>query len=649
MQHQLSVEEICNKLKPIFGKKIDLIYLKYRLADSPEKKIEIEQALNALYHKQFQNLLTERVLLDPPIQEVISGEYPIGTVMYANKELYPFCLREQDFIRHICISGMTGSGKTMLAFQIVSNFIKKNKPFIIFDWKKSFRPLMLLDEKISLFTIGNESVSNLFKININIPPKGVNPQEWLNTLCDLITESFYVSYGTNKLLTETLYEAFREFKVFEGSNNYPTWYQIKDRLEDKLEALKGRKSRESEWLISALRVAHGLTFGSFGESINYKGKDATTIDALLDKQVIFELNSLDNLEKKFFCEFLLTFIYKLKKVNQLGILEQFNQAIIVDEAHNIFLKDRPHFIKESIPDMIYREIREYGVSLICLDQHISKLSETVVGNSACHIAFQQMLSQDVYTISSLMQIENKRYFSMLPVGEAIVKLADRHYQPFLIKAPFLELKNKPVSDDYVKQKMLDRFTYRDVPHISAKEKIQEAFHATSIEPSEKFLTSYINEALVTYISENSQKGFTLNKIKDKLLQTGYSEIDIYNAAIEAQKSTSIILDKFNDKNQNIVKNVPKIVNENIISDQINDIYKLNKQEINFLQAIANNTTNCGITYIYKQLNLSMRKGNKIKDKMIDSDYIILEEIRHDAGWVKTPRLTQKGLSLLRKI
>ena len=29
--------------------------------------------------------------------------------------------------------------------------------------------------------------------------------------------------------------------------------------------------------------------------------------------------------------------------------------------------------------MIYRELREYGISLICLDQHISKLSDTVKG------------------------------------------------------------------------------------------------------------------------------------------------------------------------------------------------------------------------------------------------------------------------------
>jgi predicted transcriptional regulator len=626
MQHQLSVEEICNKLKPIFGKKIDLIYLKYRLADSPEKKLEIEQALNALYHKQFQNLLTEKVLLDPPIKEVISGEYPIATVVYSEKELYPFCLREQDFIRHICISGMTGSGKTMLAFQIVSNFIKKNKPFIIFDWKKSFRPLMLLDKDISLFTIGNENVSNLFKININIPPKEVNPREWLNTLCDLITESFFVSYGTHKLLTETLNEAFTDFKVYEGSNNYPTWYQIKDRLQDKLEALKGRKSRESEWLISALRVAHCLTFGSFGEAINYKDKDSIKIDSLFDKKVIFELNSLDNTEKKFFCEFLLTFIYKLKKSNQQGIIERFNQAIIVDEAHNIFLKDKPHFIKESVTDTVYREIREYGVSLICLDQHISKLSDTVIGNSACNIAFQQMLAQDIYTVSGLMQIENRKYFSMLPIGYAIVKLADRHYQPFLIKTPFSELKNKPVPDEFVKQRMLNTFNYRNIPFETKKEKIIEVFNKSNINQNERFLTDYINESLVKYISDNIQR-FSLEKIKDKLLQSGYSKIDVYNAILQI-------------KNKKVYK-----------EDNTINIYNYNHSTIEkkFLQAVLSaNNTQKGITYIYKTLNLSMRKGNKIKDKLLQEDYIELQEIKHETGWFKKPILTQKGLQLLQE-
>ena len=56
-QDKVSVEEICKRLKPIFGNKIDAIYLKYRLADSLDVKIEIERGLNALYHKHLEYLM----------------------------------------------------------------------------------------------------------------------------------------------------------------------------------------------------------------------------------------------------------------------------------------------------------------------------------------------------------------------------------------------------------------------------------------------------------------------------------------------------------------------------------------------------------------------------------------------------------------
>jgi len=104
--------------------------------------------------------------------------------------------------------------------------------------------------------------------------------------------------------------------------------------------------------------------------------------------------------------------------------------------------------------MVYRELREYGVSLICLDQHISKLSDTVKGNSACHIAFQQQLPQDIYDISSLMQLrEKKEFFSRISVGKAIVKLTERHSTPFLISVPKYEDKGYVVSNDVVKNRM----------------------------------------------------------------------------------------------------------------------------------------------------------------------------------------------------
>ncbi|MBD3209402.1 DUF87 domain-containing protein, partial [Candidatus Woesearchaeota archaeon] len=240
----LTVEEICRRLRPIFGKRIDELYLKYALSDNRESRIEIEQALNALYQKHLtESLLNEQLLLEPPKKGVIKGDYPLGTIVYGDKELHQFGLREKDWMRHVCISGMSGSGKTTFAFQILGNFIFNKKPFLVFDWKKSFRPLIKLNEKLRVYTIGNENVAN-FKLNINKPPYGVDAKEWINLLADIITETFSASFGVHKLLVQTMDKAFHEFGVYAGSDNYPTWYQIRDRLEEKAESMT-RKSRES--------------------------------------------------------------------------------------------------------------------------------------------------------------------------------------------------------------------------------------------------------------------------------------------------------------------------------------------------------------------------------------------------------------------
>ena len=451
MQYKISVEELCMKLRPVFGKKMDDLYLKYAMAESIQEKEEIEHFLNVLYKRHLSELLDKKVLLEPPAKELMNGDYNLALVSYAGKKLFPFNLREQDWMRHVCISGMSGSGKTTLAFHIINNFIQKKKPFLIFDWKKSFRPLLLADPEILLFTVGNENISNYFKININEPPPGISPKEWINVLCDLVTESFFASYGVHKILLETLDEAYRDFGVYNGSRNYPTWNEIKWRLDDKMEKKKGR---EASWLMSAMRIAHIMTFGNFGKCLNYKGKESLNVDGLLKKKVIFELNTLGSIEKKFFCEFVLTYIYKMKKARQTGVNQDFDHAILVDEAHNIFLKEKTNFASESVTDMIYREMREYGTSLICLDQHISKISDTVSGNSACLIAFQQQLPQDIDAVSGLMQLrDNKNYFSMLPVGSAIVKLSERYPLPFLVDVANVELRSREVSDYDVKGKM----------------------------------------------------------------------------------------------------------------------------------------------------------------------------------------------------
>jgi hypothetical protein len=497
--------------------------------------------------------------------------------------------------------------------------------------------------------VGNNSVSNLFKTNINVPPKNVQPKEWINVLCDLLTESFQVSFGVHKILLETLDEAFEGWGVYEGSNHYPNWLHIEKLLEQRSRESSGR---ESKWFESALRIASVLTFGDFGKVINYEGKKSLSVEDLFDKKVIFELNSLGNIEKKFFSEFILTYMYKLKKANQNHIDEKFNYAVLVDEAHNIFLKNKTYFVSESITDMIYREMREYGISLICLDQHISKISDTVKGNSACHIAFQQQLPQDVMDISSLMQLQNKKeMFSQLPVGSAIAKLSERYTQPFLIKVPFSNLRAQEISEEKISERMQCLIKSLEV------EKHEPEFMEKLINPEQNTLKIEINneesyeddseieinlipenelnetqKILSKFISDQISKGEKIDGIKSLL----YSELEnnLYTSKDIENSINSILTPKPSlDAN-----NKPKIKK---MTPEIHSFMKtLNHEEKAFMvYLIENQKHKTSTTEFYKQVGLSTRKGNIVKNALMDKGLIKIEEKKNENGWKKFIRLS----------
>lgn len=637
---KLSVEEICRKLKPIFGDKISEVYLRYSMAESREEREQIAHILSALYYKNLNELLNRNVLLEPP--KKMEGDYDLGTIIYAKNKLYPFSLREHDWPRHVCISGMSGSGKTNLALNIIQRFIEKDKPFLVFDWKKSFRPLVNADNELMVFTIGDDSVSNLFKTNINRPPKGVDAKEWINVLCDLLSESFFVSFGVHKILLETLDEAFKEWGIYNGSDNYPTWNHIKWRLEQKLQSIKGR---EAGWVESALRIATVLTFGNFGKVCNYKGEDSMNVEDLLSEKVIFELNSLGNIEKKFFCEFILTYIYKLKKAKQ-NTSKGFEHAIIVDEAHNIFLKDKTHFVKESVTDMIYREMREYGTSLICLDQHISKISDTVTGNSACHIAFQQQLPQDIWDISELMQLKDrKQYFSDLPVGSAIVKLSERYTSPFLVEVPFAGIRNTIVGDEDIENRMKCIFAGRNF-EINEKDEFNQALlgkirltapivqEERLIERESKFegLTE-IQSEIVQIIKEKLAERETLLDIERYLESLnrykGFDILKAVNYVFETQLKTRTIPG-------NPLRFAEEIKEETVDMPQNDGLTEEQRKLISFLKMNLNH--DFSTVELYNQVGFSPRKGNKIKQELIEKNLIKIYVQKNDKGWRKIIRL-----------
>jgi len=537
----MDVQTTLRKLKPIIGQKADKFWLAY-LAEDRTGKTELEVTLGLLANKFLGNSIdTIKTELSSPPAEMASGEYHIGEVSYAGKTQFPFGIRENEWVQHTAIFGRSGAGKTNVVFKILDSFLKKKKPFFVFDWKRNYRDILAMtNQDISVFTVGRETIP--FQFNPLIPPEGTNPHVWLKKLIEIIAHSYYVGEGVMYLFQEAINAVYNEFKVYSGSpEKYPTFNDIYQWLENN--PVKGRKAL---WMDSAHRTIKSICFGFMGKVVNTSRQP--NIGNLLTKNVILELDSLTNADKTLIIESLLLWIhhYRLAQPQR----ETFKHAIIIEEAHHILLKQAGGR-KETITDTILREIRELGEAIILIDQHPSLISIPALGNSYTTITLNLKHRSDVTAISSAMLLkdEEKEIIGRLPIGSAVVKLQGRWMEPFQVKVPLINVPKGKISDQKLKEIM-------------------------------------------------TGKGLLL-EIKEE-------------------------------------------------TKEIEKLPVLSQKEIIFLQDIISHPLS-GVVERYKRLGTSRRKGNVIKEKLLDNRIIQQVDIPTHSGKIVLIELTDMGIASLKKV
>jgi hypothetical protein len=117
--------------------------------------------------------------------------------------------------------------------------------------------------------------------------------------------------------------------------------------------------------------------------------------------------------------------------------------------------------EESVTDVILREIRELGESIILIDQCPHLISPIALANTYTTICMNLKLGQDVMAISKamLLDFEEKNYFGTLKTGEAIVKLQDRWLTPFMLKIPEIKVQKGRITDEVIKIYMSNHSSY----------------------------------------------------------------------------------------------------------------------------------------------------------------------------------------------
>ncbi|WP_419656019.1 putative protein DUF87 [Desulfosarcina variabilis str. Montpellier] len=426
------VEEKFKLLKPVLPfTQWNGLRIRYTFESDFRKRQEIETLLDMLIAQKVPGLPSEQILLPPPESTELTGDYPIGNVVYPDRSMGIFGIRTQEWIRHCGIFGKTGSGKTTLTVNIIRELVKKDHPFLIFDYKRNYRDLIKQPEftghEILIFTVGrNEEVP--FYFNPKQSPEGIEAYVWTKQLSQLIEKVYFLGLGAADVLMENADE-----KTFKEMHQ---------------KVLKQKKkARELLWWASVKRTLNAINYPGLGEMVNCE--QGYSIPDLLKKKVILELDGLSACDQAFVIGTLLLWIYHYRmRQPEREILKHF---MIIEEAHHLFLKTRQ---EEDIADVIMREIRELGEAMIIIDQHPSKMSVSALGNLSTKFALAMSLNQDVQAIANAMLLDpnQKKYLSMLTIGQAICR-SDRLATPILLSIPHIPLRKGLVTDEDVKSHM----------------------------------------------------------------------------------------------------------------------------------------------------------------------------------------------------
>ncbi|MCZ6653622.1 MAG: DUF87 domain-containing protein [Planctomycetota bacterium] len=375
----------------------------------------------------------KKLLLSLPPEKKAKGQFHLGTVIY-EKDKWPFGLSKAQLLRHTVILGISGSGKTNIALALLKQLVDKKVSFLILDWRQNYRHVLpMLNKTVHVYTPGKKI--NPFPFNPLIPPPGVEHHIYINHLVDVMASAFTLGEGARSILQQVISVAYKEPR-------WPTFHDVLRMLEE-----QEVKNRAHGWKMSAVRALRSLCFSDLAGSKASSQREL--VSSLLRGNTIVELDGVHQDARKFLIPMLCVWLYQVQLAGKQR--EQLDLMLFIEEAGHVLYKQENRS-KESVMNLFLRQCRELGIGVVVIDQHPHLLSSAAIGNTYTTIILNQKDPSDVNKAASILLLDEKqkKWLSMLPVGQAIVKLQDKWFRPVLLKIPHV-----PVNKGAVTNRLLE--------------------------------------------------------------------------------------------------------------------------------------------------------------------------------------------------
>jgi hypothetical protein len=521
------------KLVPVLGKdKAERLTRAYLLGDE-ETRERIFELVDVMKAQVFMDKeLKNTVLAEPPNRELAGkGDLELGTVLYGKKKLYPFRIDHNMLLTHVAVFGSSGYGKTNIAYMMSEKLSDMKIPVIIFDFsKRNYKDLLAtnLKDRIDIYTIGRDAAP--FKFNPLVPPEGVQLSQWMKEFASIFDHAYWLLGGGRHVILKALDE------VYQRKDN-PKLADIKRWINEYGE--ERMPARERNWLATAERPLESLCFKEIGDVFDCDV--GITPDQFFKpgRITILELDALDTNDKTFFIEIILQWVRDWLLVS--GSREKLRGVVILEEAHHVLNRDKSLKLgSETVMELVFREVRELGLSMVYIDQHPSLVSYPAIGNTSTQIFMNLGLdtkhASDILDSSRMLGLdydEEGNYLRRLPVGHGFVlcRMAEFN-EPFLVEFPLFPISKGEVSDRDISEHMgikIETFMKTEEAKTAKREKERaekalEDIPPDDLDEGEWRIIQNLGEAQGSYASQIYKRakmsGTVFNEKATRLIKIG---------------------------------------------------------------------------------------------------------------------------------
>jgi hypothetical protein len=319
---------------------------------------------------------------------------------------------------HMCILGITGSGKSVTCKTLASRYYDKYQTkILVIDYAGEYAP-WVLSRGGRVFDMSNISINPFELGNEPLLVKIQHLVEAFEVICqlNLIQTNLFHKY------VEKAYElkGFRLHYSLTWNNKAPDLSQVIQLMESDAESLSGP---EQATLQSVLRRLRPLAEGPFGI---FKSSQLSLAD-LTQGFVCLDLSKLASNSLKDLIAWTV-FQYIDSTMRLKGQQDRIELIIIIEEAHRICRDPR------AIPVTIIKEGRKYGYAVIVVAQDLSDLAPQIIANVGTMIVHQITHPQYVRFLEKQLGLAPNEVERLknLERGEALIKLSTDP-KPFFVR------------------------------------------------------------------------------------------------------------------------------------------------------------------------------------------------------------------------